>query len=67
MKILFRSAAQVLVALSLMLSSAHATVIDFTSTSLGGNRWRTDYVINNDTLPGPLDEFTIYFDEHLFA
>ncbi|MBY0242266.1 MAG: hypothetical protein K2X55_23435, partial [Burkholderiaceae bacterium] len=25
------------------------------------------YVINNDTLPGPLDEFTIYFDEHLFA
>jgi hypothetical protein len=67
MKSLFRGAAKTLAVLSLTLSAAHATVIDYTSAALGGNRWRFDYTIHNDTLGAPLDEFTVFFDENLFA
>lgn len=67
MKSLFRGAARALAVMSLTLSVAHATVIDYTSTALGGNRWRFDYTIHNDTLAAPLDEFTVFFNENLFA
>lgn len=48
-------------------SPAHATIIDFTSTSLGGNQWRYDYVVTNNTLQSAIEEFTIYFDQSLFG
>lgn len=44
------------------LSMAHAGVVDFTTTSLGGNLWRYDYTINNETPSIGFDELTVYFD-----
>ena len=49
------------------MSWAQATMIDYTATQLGGTRWRYDYTVHNDTLGSPLQEFTIYFNEALFA
>lgn len=56
-----------LLLLLMSISWAHATTIDYTATQLGATRWRYDYTIHNDTLGGALDEFTIYFNENLFA
>jgi hypothetical protein len=56
-----------LLVLSISISCAHATIIDYATTQLGANRWRYDYTIHNDTLGIPLEEFTIYFREDLFA
>lgn len=67
MRSLFRGAATTLAALLLPLSAANASIIDYTSTALGGNHWRFDYTVHNDTLGTPLDEFTVFFDENLFA
>jgi hypothetical protein len=49
------------------MSCAQATTIDYTATQLGGTRWRYDYTVHNDTLGSPLQDFTIYFNENLFA
>ena len=46
----------------LPLSMAHAGVVDYVATSLGGNAWRYDYTITNTTPPIGFDELTVYFD-----
>ncbi len=43
-------------------ASTQATIIEFTTTSLGGNSYQNDYVIENDALIDPIINFTIYFD-----
>lgn len=48
------------------LSMATAGVIDYTTTSLGGNLWRYDYTINNTTPSIGFDGFTVYFDVNSF-
>lgn len=48
-------------------SLAHATTINYFTTSLGGTDWRYDYTVSNDTLGMNLQEFTIYFDVNLFS
>lgn len=51
-----------IVSVGLLLASwAHAASVTFTVTPLGGTNWRYDYVVTNDTLPVPIEEFTIYF------
>lgn len=54
-----------IIALSvLMLSwygSAHAAVITFASTSLGGNRWLYEYMVSASASEPAIEEFTIYF------
>ncbi|NNF15749.1 MAG: hypothetical protein HKN70_03325, partial [Gammaproteobacteria bacterium] len=47
--------------------TASATMMDFTATSLGGDTWRYDYSVTNDTLGVDIDEFTIYFDHNFYA
>jgi hypothetical protein len=48
-------------------TTAHATLIDFTAQSVGGNTWRYDYSVTNDTLTDPLEEFTIFFDRNFYS
>lgn len=38
-----------------------ATTITYTTQNLSGNTWQYSYTVTNDTLPQPIDEFTIYF------
>ena len=47
---------------ALTTAQAFATTITFQVTDLGGNDWRYDYVVKNDTLTTPIEEFAIYFD-----
>ena len=44
------------------LSMAHAVVVDYVATSLGGNAWRYDYTVTNTTPSIGFDELTVYFD-----
>lgn len=53
--------------LLMSMSCAQATTIDYTATQLSGTRWRYDYTVHNDTLGSPLQDFTIYFNDNLFA
>lgn len=41
--------------------SSFATVITYEATQLGGSTWRYDYVVANDTLTAPIEEFAIFF------
>jgi hypothetical protein len=45
---------------------SQATIVNYATTSLGGDVWRYDYVIKNDTLSNPIAEFTVYFPESLY-
>ena len=55
-------------ALGLLLAAwAHAVTVTFSATPLGGTSWRYDYVLTNDTLAVPVEEFTIYFPPNLYA
>lgn len=45
----------------------HATLISYSATNVAESTWRYDYSIANDTLLDSLEEFTIYFDQDLFA
>jgi hypothetical protein len=45
---------------------AAASAILYDVTSLGGNTWRYDYTLANDSLTLSVDEFTIYFQNGLF-
>ena len=47
--------------------AAAATTIDFLATPLGGDSWRYDYTVHNDTLAVGIEEFTIYFDATLYS
>ena len=51
----------------LMPASVQAAVITFTSTALGGNLWRNDYIVQTGPQDPPVDEFTIYFSNDLYA
>ena len=53
-------------AMLLSLSTAHAGVVDYLATSLGGSLWRYDYTINNTTPSIGFDELTVYFDVATF-
>lgn len=44
------------------LSMAHAGLVDYATTPLGGNLWRYDYTINNTTPSTAFDELTVFFD-----
>jgi len=54
------------IVLLLLSSTCWASQITYNATSLGGNAWRYDYTLVNDTLTDPVEEFTIYFDVGLF-
>ncbi|MDQ2734055.1 MAG: PEP-CTERM sorting domain-containing protein [Pseudomonadota bacterium] len=57
-----RTAALGAVSLVFCVGAARAQSIDYSATSLGGNQWRYDYIIDNSS-PGPsFDEVTVYFD-----
>ena len=48
-------------------STAQATKIDYSVTHLGGNQWRYDYNVNNNSLAVPILEFTVFFDRILYS
>jgi hypothetical protein len=45
---------------------ASALTVDYSASPLGGNLWRYDYFLTNDST-SPINEFTIYFDQASFA
>lgn len=47
-------------------SSANAAPIYYEAETLGGNSWRYDYTVGNDSLY-PIYEFTIFFDLGLYS
>lgn len=53
--------------LSFGVTCAQATTLSYSTTQLGEHRWRYDYTIHNDSLSQSLQEFTIYFNEKMFA
>jgi len=63
----FRFVAVAFSALGFALSAAHAGIVDFSVTFLGGSSWRYDYTINNTTPSAGFDELTIFFDSTKYA
>lgn len=55
------------VALAFIASSASAAVVQSVYTPLGGSSWRVDFTVHNDGAPITVGEFTIYFNESLYA
>jgi hypothetical protein len=61
-----------LIVLALLLAAPHVWAVPFTAqvdyeaTSLGGTQWRYTYTVTNGSLPAPIREFTIWFDQSLF-
>ncbi len=45
---------------------AQATTIEFDVASLGGNTFRYDYTVENNSLGDVIEEFTIFFDLGLY-
>ena len=62
MKDVFRIALRTVLLLVLSINFAKAAIIGFTVNSLGGNNWRYEYTVANNS-PSVLEEFTIFFDE----
>lgn len=60
-----RAKLRLVTVLGLLLASfvapARAGVITYDLTSLGGDQWRYDYEVTNDTLAEPLTWFTVFF------
>lgn len=60
-----RAKVRLVAVLSLLAASlaapARAGVITYDLTSLGGDQWRYDYAVTNDTLAAPLAWFTVFF------
>ncbi len=50
----------------LLASPVKATTIQYQVTPLGGDDWRYDYIVSNDSLVTDINEFTIYFDIQLY-
>lgn len=46
--------------------NVHASTINYSTSDLGGGSWQYDYTVINDSLGGPLFEFTIDFDRSLY-
>jgi hypothetical protein len=44
-----------------LMGRAQAGLITYDLTSLGGDQWRYDYEVTNDTLSQPLNWFTLFF------
>lgn len=44
---------------------AYATVVEYSLTDLGGSQFEYEYAITNDSLGGPIEQFTIWFDVDL--
>lgn len=42
-------------------NSASAAIITYTATDQGGGSWRYDYVVANEPVGTPIEEFTVYF------
>ncbi len=42
-------------------TTSFATIIDYESSNIAGNRWQYDYSVTNNTLTDPIDTFAIYF------
>ena len=47
-------------------ANVYASTINYAVTDLGGGSWQYDYTVINDSLGGPLYEFTIDFDRGLY-
>lgn len=47
-------------------STSDATTIAYDLTNVAGNTWQYDFTVSNDSLPGAIDEFTVFFDRTLF-
>ena len=56
----------ILIVLLAMPAITQATIINYTVSPLGGGQWQYDYMVQNDTLVGPIAEFTIYFQPNLY-
>jgi hypothetical protein len=63
-----RSYARAFVTLAALVCApvANATFIEYSATSLGGNSWRYEYSVTNDTLADPLEYFVLDFDLSLY-
>ena len=59
---LVRRAVLLVIATIVSVSAAHAGIVQYTATPLGGSNWRYDYTIINTTPSAGFDELTIYFD-----
>ena len=46
--------------------TTQATIIDYSVTSLGGNHYRYDYEVTNDSVSLGIGDVLIYFDYGLF-
>lgn len=46
-----------------MVLPAMATSINYTLAPLGGNNWKYDYAVSNNTLGSPLEDFLVYFPD----
>jgi len=55
----------VVVSLSIA-STAAASIIRFELTNVAGSTWQYDYSVENDSLVGPLEEFSIFFELGLY-
>src|SRR5262245_16793248 len=56
-----RTLAASLALLALTSTAAHATIINYETTNLGGATWRYDYTVTNDSLSSGISELTIFF------
>ena len=45
---------------------ANATIVGYYVAGLGGGQFQYEYTVTNDTLSIPIEEFTIWFDVHLY-
>lgn len=48
------------------MSPARATVIEYDLTNVGGDQWRYDYYVENNSLGSTLSWFSLFFDRALF-
>ncbi len=47
-------------------TTANATTINYDVSNLGGNTWEYNYTVQNDSMAGDIEEFTIWFDYALY-
>lgn len=53
--------------LCLLASPAWGTIIQYSTSHLGGTQWRYDYTVSNDSLATPIEEFSVFFETGLYA
>ena len=57
----------ILTCLLIGVNNANAVAIDYQRTNLGGNTWRNDYLVFNNSFSGAIEEFTIIFDNSFYG